>query len=293
MFTLIVDDIKIPLPKDDLHLSLGRSPENNIICHDKAASRRHVELRQVNGVLEIRDLNSTNGTRVNRIKLPPMVWQRLAPGQEIRVGDYIMRVELTLEKSPVRPRSRRGTRPGAAAPAPRPVIPSLRPSESTSGRVTNSRPQEGTSGGTGQPAPRPTEGTAGKSDQPELTPLPDIEAPLEPEPLQAGTPGPPPDTESQGEPGIDFLPAPKMASTPEPKLFVANTLLDNGMMARVEHLPDGSVELAQVLKRVPWSQGDMGLELLGIDTNGRRMLGKVQRFSQTEYENFLESLTPP
>ena len=93
MFTLVVGDIRVPLPEDGRVLTIGRSVDSNIVCNDYETSRRHAEIRCNEGILEVRDLQSTNGTAVNEIRLPPDQWITVHPGQEIRVGSYRLVVE--------------------------------------------------------------------------------------------------------------------------------------------------------------------------------------------------------
>ena len=61
---------------------IGRSSDQ-IHLSDHSASRRHAEIRPSNGAWVLVDLNSSNGTFVNRI--------RVAPGEKkpLRNGDYI------------------------------------------------------------------------------------------------------------------------------------------------------------------------------------------------------------
>lgn len=105
VFTLIADDIRIPLPDGDTLITLGRASNNDIVCRDEAASRHHAELRVKDGQLAVRDLGSTNGTRVNGTELPARSWQGLEAGHTIRIGGFVIRVELTDQREPL-PKSR-------------------------------------------------------------------------------------------------------------------------------------------------------------------------------------------
>ncbi len=54
---------KIPLEFDVFpEITIGRSPENIIVVPDADVSKKHAVLRMNNNVIEIEDLNSTNGT---------------------------------------------------------------------------------------------------------------------------------------------------------------------------------------------------------------------------------------
>ena len=66
-------------------LSLGRDPQNDVVLNSPAVSRFHAELVAVNGHVELRDLGSTNGTRVNGHL---MASATLSVGSEIGIGPY-------------------------------------------------------------------------------------------------------------------------------------------------------------------------------------------------------------
>jgi Zn-dependent protease with chaperone function len=61
----------------------GRSPSADLRLHDRAASRRHFELRVVDGDYMLRDMGSSNGTFVNGLRVQ---WVRLQNGDIIRAG---------------------------------------------------------------------------------------------------------------------------------------------------------------------------------------------------------------
>src|SRR5438552_6993866 len=46
-------------------ITVGRAPDNTIHIDDPSASARHAELRAAGKAYQLRDLGSTNGTRVN------------------------------------------------------------------------------------------------------------------------------------------------------------------------------------------------------------------------------------
>ena len=77
-------DYPIPGPK---HL-VGRGPDCDIRLGDPLVSARHARLTQADGVYEVEDLGSRNGTRVNgeRITGPT----RLYPGDRIEFGGHLM-----------------------------------------------------------------------------------------------------------------------------------------------------------------------------------------------------------
>jgi hypothetical protein len=69
---------------------IGRLPDCEIPLTDPNVSRRHAEIRTVDGAHQITDLGSTNGTRVNGI---PIGHHRLDVGDVISLGSTSIRYE--------------------------------------------------------------------------------------------------------------------------------------------------------------------------------------------------------
>lgn len=65
-------------------LLLGRHPECDIQIDSRKISRRHCCIAQVSDYLVVRDLGSTNGIRINNIRV---VEGRLAAGDELTIGN--------------------------------------------------------------------------------------------------------------------------------------------------------------------------------------------------------------
>jgi predicted component of type VI protein secretion system len=70
-------------------LLLGRHPECDIQIDSRKISRRHCCIAQVNDYLVVRDLDSTNGIRINGVRV---VEGRLVSGDELTVGSHRYRV---------------------------------------------------------------------------------------------------------------------------------------------------------------------------------------------------------
>lgn len=75
-------------------LKIGRQPENHICLLDPKVSRFHALIKIKDSYLIIKDLQSTNGTLVNNVRIRR---HKLQPGDLIKLGDSIIRV--TLEKN--------------------------------------------------------------------------------------------------------------------------------------------------------------------------------------------------
>jgi transcriptional regulator with PAS, ATPase and Fis domain len=70
------------------HLRIGTSPANDVVLGDPHASRFHCEIRRTEEGYVLRDLGSTNGTRVGEVEVKEGV---LHPGATIVVGETRIR----------------------------------------------------------------------------------------------------------------------------------------------------------------------------------------------------------
>ena len=71
------------VPVDKELLTIGRLSECDIVINDTGASRRHAQIRTVDGVSTLTDLGSTNGTKVNGRDVQST---ELSDGDRITVG---------------------------------------------------------------------------------------------------------------------------------------------------------------------------------------------------------------
>lgn len=79
---------RVPLGEDTI--TLGRLPESTIVLADPNVSRQHAEIRPQGATFVVVDLGSTNGTRVNGIRVAQ---HELVDGDEIMFGNTRMRFE--------------------------------------------------------------------------------------------------------------------------------------------------------------------------------------------------------
>jgi pSer/pThr/pTyr-binding forkhead associated (FHA) protein len=77
-------------------ITLGRALDNMIRLEDGTVSHHHATLLLEDSNYKLRDLNSTNGTRVNGMRI---VETRLNNGDQIRLGSVEMRFESDVKKS--------------------------------------------------------------------------------------------------------------------------------------------------------------------------------------------------
>ncbi len=71
-------------------LTMGRAPDNGLVLRDARVSRHHGRFVNRHGTLVYTDLGSTNGTRVNGIRVDEFV---LGAGDRLQVGDVVVVVE--------------------------------------------------------------------------------------------------------------------------------------------------------------------------------------------------------
>jgi hypothetical protein len=79
-------------------VTIGREEDNRIVLADSRASRHHAAIEDRAGTLVIRDLNSANGTFVNRRRVAGT--QVLRQGDAIRIGDTFLDVHLAAGGDP-------------------------------------------------------------------------------------------------------------------------------------------------------------------------------------------------
>ncbi len=81
-------------------LTIGKAPDNDLVLPDDTVSRHHCELLREGAGLRVRDLGSTNGTRVDGTKVTDAV---LSPGAVLRVGEVEVAVKPAAQQVDVLP----------------------------------------------------------------------------------------------------------------------------------------------------------------------------------------------
>jgi DNA-binding NtrC family response regulator len=71
-------------------LTIGRSSKCDIRIDDPSVSRQHALLRRDGGSIELRDLGSSNGVRVNGERLEADYWTELEIGQSAEIGNALL-----------------------------------------------------------------------------------------------------------------------------------------------------------------------------------------------------------
>lgn len=70
---------------DEPLVTAGRHPDSMIFLDDITVSRRHAEVRRVDGGYEVTDVGSLNGTYLNRERVESA---RLNDGDELQIGTF-------------------------------------------------------------------------------------------------------------------------------------------------------------------------------------------------------------
>ncbi len=78
------------VPLSEQVITVGRLPESTIVLADPNVSRQHAEIRPRGNGYVVVDLGSTNGTRINGVRINE---QDLADGDEVTFGNTRMRFE--------------------------------------------------------------------------------------------------------------------------------------------------------------------------------------------------------
>lgn len=63
--------------------------------YDSGVSRRHARICVIDDAAYVEDLESANGSFINERRLPPRMPQHLRPGDELKLGSLILRIEQT------------------------------------------------------------------------------------------------------------------------------------------------------------------------------------------------------
>jgi predicted component of type VI protein secretion system len=71
-------------------ITIGRAPDNTIVINDPSVSSHHAQLQLIDDAYRLKDLGSTNGTRVNGI---PVAEAALRLADRIRFGAVEVRYE--------------------------------------------------------------------------------------------------------------------------------------------------------------------------------------------------------
>jgi transcriptional regulator with GAF, ATPase, and Fis domain len=81
-------------------LTIGKAPDNDLVLGDDTVSRHHCELVRTGQGISVKDLNSTNGTKVDGIRVQEAI---ITPGSVLKVGEVEISVRPAAQKVEVLP----------------------------------------------------------------------------------------------------------------------------------------------------------------------------------------------
>jgi transcriptional regulator with GAF, ATPase, and Fis domain len=85
-------------------LTIGKAPENDLVLSDDTVSRRHCELTRVPEGIHVRDLGSTNGTRVTGGAAGARIQEAVVPpGSVLKVGEVEVALRASAQKVEILP----------------------------------------------------------------------------------------------------------------------------------------------------------------------------------------------
>lgn len=94
---LIGDETREMVRADGGTISIGREPENTVQINSDALSRRHAYLFNAGSQWIFCDLDSTNGSWVNNMKVEPGQLRLLRSGDIIQLADFVIRFSEDLQ----------------------------------------------------------------------------------------------------------------------------------------------------------------------------------------------------
>jgi pSer/pThr/pTyr-binding forkhead associated (FHA) protein len=81
-------------------MTIGKAPGNDLVLSDDTVSRNHCELVRTGDGIQVKDLGSTNGTRIDGTRIQEAV---LNPGSVLRVGEVEIAVRPSAQRVEVLP----------------------------------------------------------------------------------------------------------------------------------------------------------------------------------------------
>lgn len=91
-FILHADGISFEVFDEGTEYLLGRSPQSDFVVTDTGVSANHCKFRNTNNILQVMDLGSTNGTKVNGKRIKPRSWTVLGEKDTLKIGRVIFKI---------------------------------------------------------------------------------------------------------------------------------------------------------------------------------------------------------
>jgi pSer/pThr/pTyr-binding forkhead associated (FHA) protein len=68
-------------------ITIGRDRKNSIVIENALVSRHHAVIQKIKSDFYIKDLESANGTFVNKDRVPKEKYIKITPGDTIKIGN--------------------------------------------------------------------------------------------------------------------------------------------------------------------------------------------------------------
>jgi len=91
-FILHADGISFEVFDEGTEYLLGRDPKSDFVVTDTGVSANHCKFRNTNNILQVMDLGSTNGTKVNGKRIKTRSWIVLSEKDTLKIGRVIFKI---------------------------------------------------------------------------------------------------------------------------------------------------------------------------------------------------------
>lgn len=91
-FILHADGISFEVFDEGTEYLLGRDPKSDFVVTDTGVSANHCKFRNTNNILQVMDLGSTNGTKVNGKRIKTRSWIVLSDKDTLKIGRVIFKI---------------------------------------------------------------------------------------------------------------------------------------------------------------------------------------------------------
>ena len=91
-FILHADGISFEVFDEGTEYLLGRDPKSDFVVTDTGVSANHCKFRNTNTLLQVMDLGSTNGTKVNGKRIKTRSWIVLGEKDTLKIGRVIFKI---------------------------------------------------------------------------------------------------------------------------------------------------------------------------------------------------------
>lgn len=91
-FILHADGISFEVFDEGTEYLLGRDPKSDFVVTDTGVSANHCKFRNTNNILQVMDLGSTNGTKVNGKRIKTRSWIVLGEKDTLKIGRVIFKI---------------------------------------------------------------------------------------------------------------------------------------------------------------------------------------------------------